>query len=72
MANYQCYAVAVGRRCGVYDSWTKCKEAVAGFTGAVWRGFQSRHDAEQWLMVWRAARSKHKDGWTFVPASNRW
>lgn len=70
MANFKCYAVANGRMSGIYDTWEECRAMVQGFQGARYKGFDSRHDAEQWLMIWRAARREDKDGWTFIPASN--
>ncbi len=42
---YCCYVVWNGRAPGVYDSWEECAAQVEGFTGAVYKGFESRKDA---------------------------
>lgn len=43
------YAVRSGRNRGVYESWTACREQVHGYSGAVYRSFESREDAEIYL-----------------------
>eukprot|EP00934_Nitzschia_sp_Nitz4_P004842 Nitzschia sp. Nitz4//scaffold27_size158506//132088//133248//NITZ4_002620-RA/size158506-snap-gene-0.205-mRNA-1//1//CDS//3329545548//4832//frame0 len=40
------YAVAVGRKVGVFDTWDECKEQTNGFSGAVFKSFGSKGDAE--------------------------
>lgn len=64
------YAVAVGRDCGVFDNWQECREAVQGVNGARWRAFKSKHDAEQWLLLWRAAQEKNGEDWQFIPVQD--
>ncbi|MQL94147.1 hypothetical protein Taro_026797 [Colocasia esculenta] len=39
MARYKCYVVWVGRRPGVYYSWSECFEQVNGYPGARYKGF---------------------------------
>jgi ribonuclease HI len=46
------YAIARGVRPGVYTAWSGfggAEEQVRGFAGALYRGFASRQEAEQWL-----------------------
>lgn len=49
---YKFYAVAKGRKPGVYDSWyglNGAKKQIDGFSGAHHRRFRSREDAESWI-----------------------
>lgn len=43
------YAVAVGRRPGIYDNWPAAQAQVTGFPGAKYKGFPSRAAATAWL-----------------------
>ncbi len=43
------YAVRVGRKTGIFETWEECKEQVAGFSGAEYKGFQSREEALSFL-----------------------
>lgn len=40
------YAVANGRKIGVYSSWDECKQQVSGFKGAKFKSFPSKQEAE--------------------------
>ena len=40
------YAVKVGRKPGVYSSWSECEEQVKGFPGAIFKSFTDRNLAE--------------------------
>lgn len=42
------YIVKRGRTPGVYYSWPDCQQQVAGFAGAVFKGFETREEAEAW------------------------
>ncbi|HEY5221413.1 MAG TPA: ribonuclease H family protein [Candidatus Paceibacterota bacterium] len=39
-----------GGKTGVADSWAACEKIVSGKTGARFRGFDSKSDAEAWLL----------------------
>lgn len=39
------YAVKVGRKTGVFNTWDECKENVNGFKGAVYKSFPSYDEA---------------------------
>jgi ribonuclease HI len=41
------YVVWVGKKVGVFDSWTECKKSVDGFEGAKYKGFDSEKEAMQ-------------------------
>jgi hypothetical protein len=43
------YAVARGRRPGIYESWGSCREEVDGYKGCLFKGFSSRDEAVQYL-----------------------
>lgn len=40
------YAVGVGRKAGVYDTWAEAEKQVKGFAGAKFKGFPTRAEAE--------------------------
>jgi len=43
------YAVAKGKTCGIFDSWTKCEENVKGFKGAIYKKFNNKQDAQLFI-----------------------
>lgn len=43
------YAVKVGKRQGIFDSWNECKKLVVGYPNAEFKSFRHREDAEDWL-----------------------
>lgn len=43
------YAVAKGRRPGVYYNWPDAQSQVEGFNGAVYKSFLTKKEAEEWL-----------------------
>ncbi|MCR5706204.1 MAG: ribonuclease H family protein [Acholeplasmatales bacterium] len=43
------YAVKIGKKPGIYDSWDIAKENVIGFEGAVYKSFSSLEDAKAFL-----------------------
>jgi viroplasmin and RNaseH domain-containing protein len=48
------YAVRKGYKPGVYFQWPVCEVQVKGFPGAVFKGFKSIREAEDWLEIgWR-------------------
>ncbi|MGV1101019.1 ribonuclease HI [Thiovibrio sp. JS02] len=49
MAAKKFYAIAVGRRPGIYEKWPEAQAQVFGFQGAKYKGFASRAEAEAWL-----------------------
>ncbi len=43
------YAVASGRKPGIYTSWPEAEAQVKGYAGAKFKGFPSRSEAEDWM-----------------------
>ena len=43
------YAVAVGRKRGIVETWNECKRLVHGYHGAVFKSFPTLHEAQQFL-----------------------
>ena len=43
------YAVAKGIKPGIYESWADTKIQVYGFSGALFKSFESKSEAEEWL-----------------------
>ena len=43
------YAVAKGRTIGVFTVWTDCKKSIDGFNGAIFKKFDSKEDAENFV-----------------------
>lgn len=43
------YAVKVGKKTGVFDTWDECKEYVEGFEGAMFKSFSNYLDAVNYL-----------------------
>lgn len=48
MAN-KYYAVHQGKIPGVYETWTDCQKQVKGYSGAVFKSFQTRDDAVEFV-----------------------
>lgn len=48
MAAKKVYAVRKGHKVGVFDTWEECKAAVDGFSGAEYKGFSNRAEAESY------------------------
>jgi hypothetical protein len=46
---YNFYVVRRGFHCGLYFNWPDCERIVRGFSGAQFKGFQSRKEAERYL-----------------------
>jgi ribonuclease HI len=53
------YAVAKGRTPGIFLTWPECQESVKGFSGAVYKKFDKRGDAE--VFIQGASAVGHKD-----------
>ncbi len=43
------YAVKNGRKIGIYTDWASCKENVDGYSGAEYKSFQSKAEAEEYI-----------------------
>lgn len=46
MSKAKYYAVIKGRQTGIFTTWSKCEQQVKGFSGAVFKSFSTRSEAE--------------------------
>lgn len=46
MASKKYYVVLRGRQTGIFTSWSECEEQIEGFSGAVYKSFKNRFEAE--------------------------
>lgn len=44
------YAVRKGRKVGIFNTWDECKEQVFGFKGAEYKKFESKEEAELFMV----------------------
>jgi len=49
MAAKKFYAIAVGRKPGIYEDWPSAQAQVLGHPGAIFKGFSTRIEAKSWL-----------------------
>ena len=49
MAKKKFYAIAKGKKPGIYTDWPTAEAQVKGFAGARFKGFPSRSEAEAWI-----------------------
>ncbi len=49
MAAKKFYAIAVGRKPGIYENWPDAQAQVTGYRGARFKGFADRKEAEAWM-----------------------
>ena len=49
MAKKNYYAVRIGKTPGIYTSWEDCKAQVTGYKGAIFKGFEEKKDAEDFM-----------------------
>lgn len=49
MAKY--YAVKQGKKCGIFTTWAECKEYVDGYSGAEYKSFARKSEAEEYLGI---------------------
>lgn len=45
------YAVKNGYHIGIFNTWEDCQKEVSGYSGAEFKRFSSRHDAEEYLGI---------------------
>ena len=43
------YAVKVGKKPGIYETWAECQSQISGFSGAIYRGFATQEEAMVFL-----------------------
>lgn len=62
MATKKFYAVAVGRKPGIYENWPDARAQVTGYRGARFKGFAGRQEAEAWMKAPAAGRPTARAG----------
>jgi ribonuclease HI len=61
MAKKKYYAVRVGAKPGIYETWAECQRMTKGYSGAIFKSFESLADAKNFLGM-----TGRKDEETFV------
>lgn len=51
MSEKKFYAVKVGKKPGIYQTWNECKENVHGFPGAIYKSFKTIAEAEEFMSL---------------------
>ncbi|KAL7436258.1 hypothetical protein ACHAXM_005212 [Skeletonema potamos] len=49
MAKTKWYAVSKGRVPGIYETWDECRAQTAGFSGAIFKSYKTRDEAEAFM-----------------------
>ena len=63
------YAVRKGHRTGIFYNWDDCRNAVSGYPGAEYKGFQTLEEAQQFLGTGSTAGSEFPENYAFVDGS---
>lgn len=45
------YAVARGRKVGIFKTWNECKQQVHRFPRCLFKSFKNQNEAREWLTV---------------------
>ena len=55
------YAVAKGKKTGIFTTWSECAESVKGFSGAIYKKFDKMSDAESFIDNHRKPNTAYKE-----------
>ena len=61
MGKKKFYAVKTGRKPGIYLSWDACKAQITGYSGAVYKGFETEDEARLFLSDSRIEKELSED-----------
>lgn len=61
MGKKKFYAVKTGRKPGIYLSWDACKAQITGYSGAVYKGFETEDEARLFLSDSRIKKEPSED-----------
>ena len=64
MAKKKIYAVRKGHKTGLFYTWDECKKAVHGYSGAEYKGFLTKEEAEAFLNIGAAKTTTNKNSST--------
>jgi len=70
MSGKKFYAIAVGRKPGIYSNWPMAQAQVQGYPGAKFKGFPSREEAQSWLDNPTATTSPFRPSKTRITTQN--
>jgi ribonuclease HI len=68
MPNYKYYAVARGRKTGVFTMWSEANEQIHGYPRPVFKGF---HDLDAATAFWRSYRAAAEENAVEVTYNGR-
>lgn len=51
MAGKKVYAVRKGRKVGIFTTWAECESYIKGYSGAEYKSFKTRREAEAYMSV---------------------
>ena len=63
------YAVKNGRKAGIYTSWDQCEKQVTGYSGAKYKSFTSREEAEAYIEKTVASNVRTEEVEAYVDGS---
>jgi len=49
LAKKNYYAVKKGYKIGIFNNWSECQASVKGYSGALFKGFETKAEALEWL-----------------------
>ncbi len=49
MAKKNFYTVKIGHKVGIFNNWPECQASVKGYKGALFKGFETKAEALDWL-----------------------
>jgi len=49
LAKKNYYIVKKGHKTGIFDNWAECQASVKGYKGAIFKGFETKAEALEWL-----------------------
>lgn len=55
------YAVRKGKKTGIFMTWDECKSYVSGYSGAEYKSFASRADAENYMNIGNGASGEKEE-----------
>ena len=67
MSKKKYYAVKVGKTPGIYETWAECQTNTSGFSGAVFKGFETLNEAQN-FMNGETVKVDSYDGQSTLPA----
>ena len=63
------YAVAVGRKTGIYNNWNDCLAQVDKYSGAVYKKFKSKEDANNFIINYKITNKPKKEKYNYTDNS---